>query len=86
MSRDDRSQTATGPEFGEWPVIGALVQAGPGDRGFDVLMLCGPLLVALIALGGRTLLTSALVAAYLMSFVGYVFYRWFRGRVPGSLP
>ncbi|ADJ15352.1 hypothetical protein C497_12831 [Halalkalicoccus jeotgali B3] len=42
-------------------------------------MIVGPLVLAAIALWGRTLVTSALAGSYLLAFVGYVLYSGSRG-------
>lgn len=52
------------------PFIGSLSHEGRG-RGFDVLILCGPLLIAVLALLGRSPLTTALAAGYVSAFVLY---------------
>lgn len=46
---------------------------GPGPT-LDALLLVGPLVLVAIALLGRTSLTTAIAAAYLLAFVGYVLY------------
>lgn len=53
------------------PIVSTLLAAGPNDRVFDSLLLIGPLLIVVIAAVGRSVLTSLLAAAYLVSFVGY---------------
>ncbi|MFB6075249.1 MAG: hypothetical protein ABEJ89_09570 [Haloarculaceae archaeon] len=52
-----------------------LAEVGTDDPVFDVLLVAGPLVIALIAVLGRSLPTDALAAAYLLSFVGYVAYK-----------
>ncbi|PSQ15416.1 hypothetical protein BRD00_14055 [Halobacteriales archaeon QS_8_69_26] len=60
------------------PVIHGVIEAGPNDRVFDVLLLSGPLVVGLVALLGRENVVSAGVAsAYLAAFCGYVLYKGF---------
>lgn len=57
------------------PVLGSLMRSGTRDRAFDVLLGLGPVLVALIALVGRNVFTTALAACYVLAFVGYVGYK-----------
>ena len=57
------------------PVFGVLFRLRARERMFDALVLLGPVLVALIALLGRNVLTTALAACYVLAFVGYVGYR-----------
>ncbi len=57
------------------PIVGELLEAGAEDRVFDSLLLAGPILVLLIAVVGRSTLTTGIVVAYLLFFVGYVLYR-----------
>jgi hypothetical protein len=52
------------------PFLGSLSRNGRG-RGFDALILCGPLLIAALALLGRSPLTIALAAGYVSVFVLY---------------
>lgn len=65
----------------EIPVIAHVIDAGADDRVFDALLLLGPVLIALIALVGRTTLTEAIAVAYLGTLIGYVLYR---GTEPSS--
>lgn len=53
------------------PLVEPLLSIGADDGVFDGLLLSGPLLVAVLAVVGRTPLTTTLVAAYLVVFVGY---------------
>ncbi|UPV76873.1 hypothetical protein M0R89_20615 (plasmid) [Halorussus limi] len=53
------------------PVIGEILDAGPNDRAFDSLLLVGPLLIATVALLGRSIGTILLAMGYLAAFVGY---------------
>ena len=62
------------------PIVGDLLEAGAEDRVFDSLLLVGPLLIALVAVVGRSPLTIAIAAAYLLFFVAYVAYRGVRDR------
>jgi hypothetical protein len=57
------------------PVLGWVLRSGARSRTFDVLLLCGPLLVALIAIAGRNLLTTTFAVLYVLVFVGYIGYR-----------
>lgn len=58
------------------PVVGALFRSGFGgrDTGYDILILCGPLLIAVIALLGRSPLTTALAVGYVSAFVLYTLW------------
>lgn len=62
-----------GPE--EIPIIGALLQFGERDMGYNVLILCGPLVIALLALLGRSLETELLAGGYVTAFVLYTLYK-----------
>lgn len=62
------------------PIVGDLLEAGAEDWVFDSLLLVGPLLIALIAVIGRSPITTGIAAAYLLFFVVYVLYRGVRGR------
>lgn len=53
------------------PILGELLAAGPNDRVFDSLLLVGPLLIVVIAVVGRSALTTLLAVGYLVAFVGY---------------
>ena len=57
------------------PIVRAVIEAGPNDRFFDALLLCGPVVVAFLAVVGRSALTTGVVVLYLLTFVGYVLYR-----------
>lgn len=52
--------------------VETLFVTGPDDRVFDAFILVAPLVVLVIALLGRTGVTTALAAGYLLAFVGYV--------------
>jgi len=52
-------------------VVGRVLAFGPDDVVYDSLILAGPLVVALMALG-RNRLTVAVALAYVAVFVGYV--------------
>lgn len=57
------------------PLVYSLSDAGPADRVFDVMLLGGPLVIVLLATVGRTPVTVAIVAMYLVAFLGYVLYK-----------
>lgn len=59
------------------PVLDVLLDVGADDRLFDLLLLCGPVVVVLVALVGRTPGSSALALAYVTAFVGNVLYNSF---------
>ena len=54
--------------------IAWLTDASPGDPVFDALMILGPILLAVVALVGRTTGTGILVGLYVASFFVYVVY------------
>lgn len=58
----------------EFPLLRSLSRAGDRDRGYEVLILCGPVVIATIALLGRSLLTTALTAGYVLAFVSYLLW------------
>ncbi|MFB6221309.1 MAG: hypothetical protein ABEH90_07700 [Halolamina sp.] len=60
------------------PVISHVLEAGAADRVFDVLLLLGPLVIAVIAVLGRSVITELLAGAYIATFVAYVLYRGVR--------
>ncbi|QCS42438.1 hypothetical protein [Natrinema versiforme] len=62
----------------ELPIVGELLESGAEDRIFDSLLLVGPLLILVIALVGRSVVTTGLAAAYVVFFVAYVLYRGIR--------
>lgn len=57
------------------PLVNSIVETGADDRVFDVLLLCGPVVVLLIAVLGRTLVTVGLAGGYVALFVGYLLYK-----------
>lgn len=57
------------------PVVSHVFESGADDRVFDSLLLVGPLVIAVVALFGRSLLTELLAGAYIGTFVAYVLYR-----------
>ena len=57
------------------PVLSSIIEAGAQDPVFDGLLMLGPILIAVVAVLGRSLLTEAVVAAYIVAFVGYVLYQ-----------
>jgi len=56
------------------PVVRQLLDAGADDHAYDAFMLAGPVLIAVLAVFGRTSVTEALAALYVLSFFGYVLY------------
>ncbi|SEV84146.1 hypothetical protein [Natrinema salifodinae] len=60
------------------PIVGEILESGAEDRVFDSLLLVGPFLIVLIAIVGRSPITSAIAIAYLLFFVAYVLYRGLR--------
>lgn len=62
------------------PVLSHVFESGPRDRIFDSLLLAGPLVVVLLAVLGRSPLTHAVAASYIVTLVGYVLYRAVRNR------
>lgn len=58
------------------PLVGWILESGPDDRVFDALLLTGPLIVALIALLGRSQVVEAIVIVYLVAIVGHVVTNW----------
>jgi hypothetical protein len=65
------------PDPEEIPIIGSLYRSGR-DRGYDTLILCGPLLIAVIALLGRSPLTTVLAAGYVSVFALYTLWKSIR--------
>ena len=57
------------------PALGSLWRSRANDHVFDLLLLCGPLLVVLIVVVGRTPVTTVFAALYVLAFIGYVGYR-----------
>lgn len=55
----------------------SLSWVGNRDRGYDVLILCGPVVVGAIVLFGRSVLTNALAAGYVLAFVVYLLWKGF---------
>jgi|GEM_PF-3531818 len=53
------------------PILRHLEDVGPTDPVFDLLVLLGPLVIALIALLGRTPVTMTTTTAYVLGFVAY---------------
>lgn len=58
----------------EIPRLRSVLRSGARDRVLDAFLLCGPLLVALIAVLGRNPVATAIAALYVLVFVGYVAY------------
>jgi hypothetical protein len=65
------------PEPEDIPILGSLYRSGR-DHGYNTLILCGPLLIAVIALLGRSPLTTALAAGYVSAFVLYTLWKSIR--------
>jgi hypothetical protein len=57
------------------PIIGRVHQWGAEETVYDALLLCGPLVVLVIAVLGRTSVTVGLTGLYVASFVGYALSR-----------
>ena len=53
------------------PLVGGLLSAGAEDRVFDTLLALGPVAVGAIAVLGRTAVTTAFAAGYVLAYVGY---------------
>jgi hypothetical protein len=62
-------------KLAEIPVVSTVVDAGADDRVFDSMLLVGPVVIAIIALLGRSVVTELLAVAYILTFVSYVVYR-----------
>jgi len=60
------------------PIVGWVFGAGSSDPIYDLLIAAGPLLVVLVRVVGRTVVSQALVFLYLVSFVGYLLYKFAR--------
>lgn len=60
------------------PLVGSVVDSGADDRVFDALLLSGPLVLILIAIFGRTLVTTGLAGGYLVLFALYLLYKGLR--------
>ncbi|RRJ30375.1 hypothetical protein [Halocatena pleomorpha] len=52
------------------PLVRAL--SGDGDRGYELLILSGPVVIGVIALLGRSMVTTALAMGYILAFVLYL--------------
>ncbi|MFB6137829.1 MAG: hypothetical protein ABEJ42_05735 [Halobacteriaceae archaeon] len=46
-----------------------LREFGPEDPAYDALLVAGPVVLALVALLGRSTVTTGLVGAYVLAFV-----------------
>jgi hypothetical protein len=57
------------------PYVGAVFRFGARDRVLDSILLAGPVVVLAMAAFGRNLVTVALAALYVLSFVAYVAYK-----------
>lgn len=62
--------------LGRIPLVGWILASGPDDRVFDALLLIGPVIIALIALLGRSLVVEAIVVVFLVAIVGHVLTNW----------
>ena len=60
---------------GDLPVVGRFHEWGAEEVAYDLLLLCGPLVVLVIAVLGRGPVTIGLTALYIASFVGYALSR-----------
>ncbi|ELZ32451.1 hypothetical protein C474_06507 [Halogeometricum pallidum JCM 14848] len=60
------------------PLVREIIRTGADDRVFDLLLVVGPLLVVLVALLGRSVVTTALAGGYLLAFVGYTLFKGLR--------
>lgn len=56
------------------PIVGFLFRFDGRDTGYNILILCGPLLIAVLALFGRSLPTMALAVGYVSAFVLYTLW------------
>ncbi|SHG96171.1 hypothetical protein [Halobaculum gomorrense] len=52
------------------PVVRTVLRTGADDRGYDALLLAGPVVLALVAVLGRGPSTTALAAGYIAAFAG----------------
>ena len=66
------------------PYVGAVFRFGARDRVLDSILLLGPVVVLAMAVLGRNVVTGALAALYVLSFVAYVLYKGFRRRTGES--
>lgn len=57
------------------PIAGELLEVGAEDPVFDWLLLAGPFLIILVAIAGRSLLTTGIAIGYLLLFLTYVLYQ-----------
>lgn len=60
---------------GDVPLLRVVWNSGADDHVFDGLLLAGPVLLCVLALVGRTPITTAIAAGYLVTFVGYTLYK-----------
>ena len=60
-------------------VLRAVIEAGPDDRVFDAMLLCGPLVLLIIAVAGRSTVAVGAALLYLAAFVAYVLVKAARG-------
>ncbi|UPM42631.1 hypothetical protein [Halocatena salina] len=57
-----------------FPLVRSLPWNGDHDRVYELLILCGPLVIGAIALFGRSVLTTAFAAGYIVVFVLYLLW------------
>ncbi|GAA5050079.1 hypothetical protein [Haladaptatus pallidirubidus] len=57
------------------PLLRHLARFGGQDNVFDLLLLLGPLLIIVIALVGRTVITTGFTVGYILFFFGYLLYK-----------
>ncbi|ELY79815.1 hypothetical protein [Natrinema pallidum] len=62
-------------KLSELPIVEEVFESGANDRVFDSLLLIGPVLIAGIAIVGRSTVTTGIAIAYVLFFVAYVGYR-----------
>lgn len=60
------------------PLLRWVKESGPDDRVFNICLVLGPFVIALVAVFGRTLATTVLVAGYVVGFVAYTVYNGLR--------
>lgn len=59
-------------------LIRRVFRAGPDGWGYDALLVAGPLVVLLVAILGRSPVTTSLSMIYVALFVGAVLYNGLR--------
>lgn len=58
----------------ELPVVKQVLETGADDRVYDSLVLAGPIVIAIILIGGRSVLTVGLSLLYVGVFAAYLLY------------